>query len=175
MAYNNTNHQDLLLGQAVGSTVELWVWDGKDWKKLWGGDSSAVGSPQYLAAMGNGEILGMGLATYEWLSGTWKLVTQQAPPQIAGNVSQDSAGHVLVYGAVDANNPYRTWLFDGSKWTSYASTPGSPGLIDGAMGYDSNHNQTLYFGGEQDLSSETLNSNNTWLWDATAHTWNQVG
>jgi hypothetical protein len=82
---------------------------------------------------------------------------------------------VILFGGFDASDTYvgDTWEWDGASWTERTPAIGpSPSPRYGAaMAYDPVHHYTILFGGyDQDAAMNAELRDDTWVWDGTSWT-----
>lgn len=177
-------------GSAPLINNQTWVYNGIDWTQL-----APAASPTarfgaqlvYDAARGVAVLYG-GLAsaisippptseTWEWNGVTWTQATPaaNAGPRYRYAACYDSLrSRVVIYGGATTqlltvpNN--QTWEYQGTTW-SLATTNGNPGPRDrAAMCFHAGFGKAVLFGGYDGVSL----SNQTWIYDGVAGTWNQV-
>jgi uncharacterized protein (TIGR03437 family) len=106
-------------------------------------------------------------------SGNWAQQTPKTSPPARDYqaMAYDSvANHVVMFGGY-ANSNFTelsdTWEYDGTNWTQQSPQTNPPERFQFAIAYDSTHQQTVIFGGQ---NPGLLND--TWLWNNT--NWTQA-
>jgi hypothetical protein len=91
-------------------------------------------------------------------------VQSAPPPRIAPAMSNDAAGHVVMFGGLRREPTNDTWIWDGSSWTRYEGI--RPARRTAAMAYDAATGQVVMFG--RPVGHKP--SSPTWTWDGTSWT-----
>jgi hypothetical protein len=183
---------------ATSRCDDLWEWNSDHWEEV---DVSAMTRPslRYGAAMAYDSrrevsVLFGGLVVgtpndsdevWEWDGDQWSPGCTQAPcdtsPRpvrraLAGMAYLASAGEIVLMGGVSSTTGASdylgdTWLWDGSRWLTSASTPTRLDRQSHVMVFDTARDRVTAFGGT--VEEITTLHNDTWAFDGTA--WREVG
>ena len=116
-------------------------------------------------------------ATWLWNGVNWtsQSTTSSPGPRLFSQMDYDSVKQqvVLFGGCEDCQGssflPGDTWLWTGADWVQQTGlTPSPSGRYNAAMAYDSVHQQSVLFGGTDNINRFA----DTWLWNGTS--WMQL-
>jgi len=99
------------------------------------------------------------------MASTSARVQAAPPPRFEAAMSNDAAGHVVLYGGLRNEPVGDTWIWDGTSWTRYDGI--HPSRRVGAMAYDASDGQVVMFGG---LGQHGFPKDTTWTWDGNSWT-----
>jgi hypothetical protein len=157
---------------------DTWLFDGAGWTAT----ATATLSPRSQHAMAfdsrrNVAIMfgGTSADTLTWLYDglAWRPVAFAGPgARLAPAMAYDTgaAKMVLFGGSRSGTALADTWIFDGTAWTSPATTGAPPARSGAAIVYDSRRGRVVMFGGLG--ASGPLND--TWEYNTATATWTQV-
>jgi len=161
MAFDPTLHQLLLFGgQGAGGTLlsDTWAWNGAVWVPIVASSSPSARQGAAMALDSSGHLVlfgGTGVPPAPPVPSTTTTSTTQPTPPPGPEVLGD------------------TWVWDGNGWRS-PPTPIAPPPRSGAVStYDSQHAQTVLFGGSSSPAGATTAASqlaDTWTWSGAAWT-----
>lgn len=156
----------LLTGQAAGSGLQGWRWDGTMWRPLALGGARSPSSAARLSYDGaRGVVVAYDGTTYELDADGWEALPTSASPATGGMLAYDperrrsvAFGGTLSFG-VYAN---ATWTWDGAQWAELP-LPTSPSPRNHAgMAFDERAGALILFGGMQMLDGRVTRVADTW-------------
>jgi uncharacterized protein (TIGR03437 family) len=192
MAYDSAHGQVVLFGgmavyPSLQTYADTWVWDGTNWTQKMTSNSPTPRSGHAMAydsAHGqvvlfggfdpNGNVLN---DTWVWDGNNWtqEQVPLSPPPRAGHGMAYDTPhGQVVLFGGtppgviivgpgLNTGSFYNdTWLWNGTAWTQASPATNPTGVAGTALAYDSTHQQTVLFGGNNTNNQDT---NQTWVWN----------
>lgn len=173
-------------GKQADDPLELWAWDGVNWKLLsadpqgprWRNFASAAFDTQRNVLVLHGGLQNATNRmddTWEWDGQTWKQFAVPGPGfREASEMAYDEArGRTLLFGGT--NDEFEmlgdTWAWDGSQWTQVSTTGPAP-RFPISMVYDAAREMVLLFGGHVVSGNEAVNYNDLWEWDGKS--WREI-
>jgi len=176
MAYDADRHVIVMYGGFTANPgptdlKDTWEWNGMNWTQVQttqnpggmnGLDGHAMAYDQwrhvtvlYGGTQDTGSQLVLPNQTWEYNGQDWQNVTPADPnnsPPARGNaalVYNESITEVMVFGGSDGSskNYDDTWMWDGTKWAQFSSSPHPDARTQHAMAYDRLRNRVVLFGG----------------------------
>ena len=167
-------------GSGGGAHNDTWVWGGVTWTQLFPATPPPVCYSAQLAYWGNANkvlLFHTNGNTYTWDGTNWTL---ESPTSIPGQRSGQAFGStpdgkVLMFGGditLGSGSWTDTWVWDGD-WTQVYPITSPVGGIEGVLsnGYMFGNQYLLY---DEFAAVIGVSTNETWQWDATLPTWNQL-